>query len=122
MESPIIWRGIERILIALSAAYFGYLGSNLYLSGVENTPFELNTKISFWNFVLSGRGPGSLFMVFGAYVLITALRSGKAIDKQSKTERKNTENSDVSEGNAHIYKAMFENAAKYEPSKKEAIK
>jgi hypothetical protein len=78
MDSPVFWRGLERCLIVIGAICFGYLGSNLYLSGVKNTPFELNAQIPLPHLMVSGVGPGAIFMVFGVIVMIIAVYTSRA--------------------------------------------
>jgi hypothetical protein len=78
MDSPIFWRGLERCLVIIGAICFGYLGSNLYLSGVKSTPFELNTQIPLPHLLVTGAGPGAIFMVFGVIIMIIAIYTGRA--------------------------------------------
>jgi len=84
INNPMIWRGIERIIITLGGIAFGYLGYKLYKLGVKKGKNALTVKSSFLKFALSGMGPGLIFMAFGATVLISGLFTGGAsIDRGS---------------------------------------
>jgi hypothetical protein len=87
INNPMIWRGLERIIISLGAIAFGYLGYKLYKLGVKKNRNTLTVKSSFLKFALSGTGPGLVFMAFGATVLIAGLFTGGAsIDKGSNSK------------------------------------
>lgn len=75
---PIIWRGVERVVIAVGAIAFGYLGYKLYINGITRGTSEVEVKYSFVRFAVSGTGPGLVFMTFGAVVLVTGLSTGGA--------------------------------------------
>ena len=73
LTDPFVWRGIERLLIVLGAVFFGYLDYRLYILGFTKGDVKVDVKSPVVRFVISGTGPGLLFMVFGGSVLITAL-------------------------------------------------
>jgi hypothetical protein len=79
MNDPIIWRGIERLLIVLCCGFFGYLGYKLFLYGVNTGKGKVDFKSNFANIVFSGTGPGLFFMAFGSIVLLIALFTGKGV-------------------------------------------
>lgn len=68
-------RGIERIIIALSASLFCFLGYKLFRHGVTKGYGSLSFQSKLLKIVFSGTGPGLFFMAFGALVLIVAVRS-----------------------------------------------
>jgi hypothetical protein len=74
----IVWRGIERLLIVFSAALLSYIGYKLFTKGIESHN-KVDFKTSFGKLVISGTGPGLSFMIFGALVLIYALKNGGAM-------------------------------------------
>ena len=76
MGDPIIWRGIERLLIALGGIVFAYLGYRLYVQGITRGRGEAQVKSPILQFALSGTGPGLFFMAFGAIVLSISLSTG----------------------------------------------
>lgn len=78
MADPIIFRGIERILIVLVAGLFGWLGYKLYLRGHDQGRTNLKMRSGPMNFLLSGVGPGLAFMGLAAAVLIYSLITGRA--------------------------------------------
>lgn len=72
---PVLVRGIERIIIALSASLFCFLGYKLFRHGVTKGYGSLSFQSKLLKIVFSGTGPGLFFMAFGALVLIVAVRS-----------------------------------------------
>lgn len=75
---PILLRGIERIVIALGAVCFAYLGYRLYQAGVTRGKTQATVHSPLLKFALSGTGPGLFFMAFGAAVLVSGLATGGA--------------------------------------------
>ena len=71
--TPETFAAAERILSVLTAGFFGYLGFRLYVLGVTKGPSKLQAKSQWGEFVMSGTGPGIVFMAFGGAVLIYAL-------------------------------------------------
>lgn len=78
ISDPIVWVGLERIIVVVGGVAFGFLGFLLYRLGI--TKGKIETNVEFWliRFALSGTGPGLFFMAFGAAVLGVALLSGRA--------------------------------------------
>src|SRR5262249_14583219 len=59
---------------ALLGGFLGLLGYWLYTTaGVEQAPGQLEAKSNFLTIVLSGKGPGLLFMGIGGIVIIVAI-------------------------------------------------
>lgn len=75
---PIVWKGVERILIAIGAIIFGCLGYRLYMEGFARKKEKNAAHSLFLRFALSGTGPGLAFMVFGAFLLYMTLSSDEA--------------------------------------------
>lgn len=72
------FRGVERVLIVLIAGVFGYLGYKLYLHGIDNTKGKIQFKRELTTVLIGGVGPGVFFMLFGAGVLVSAIKWGGA--------------------------------------------
>lgn len=72
----ILVRGLERLVIAAGAIFFGYLGYKLYALGIDKGKSQLSTQGPFLAFAMSGTGPGLVFMTFGAFVLSLGLVNG----------------------------------------------
>lgn len=85
LSDPIIWRGIERILIILTSALLAVLGYKLYIKGLSGGENSLQVDSKLLKFVLSGQGPGLLFMAFGALIMIWAISFGQAQVTQTRT-------------------------------------
>jgi hypothetical protein len=62
----------------LSATVFAVLGYMLYRIGLLRASGSVKLQSKFLSFVLSGTGPGIVFMAFGATVLVAGLISGGA--------------------------------------------
>ena len=88
ITDPVIWRGIERLIIVLSAALFGFLGYRLYVKGISKSKSDLNVQSPILRFAVSGTGPGLLFMAFGALVLVWSVSIGGASTTETKKIRK----------------------------------
>lgn len=96
----IFWmRGLERILVVVGAIIFGYLGYRLYVLGISGTQSKVNFNSQLMKFAASGTGPGLLFMIFGAVVLVFSLALGGTREIVS-TER--VEKSTESHSNAAV--------------------
>lgn len=78
ISNPLVWRGIERIIIIVGAVFFGLLGYKLYINGITKSKSNVELKSAFVNFILSGSGPGLIFMVLGAFVLLSSIFYGGA--------------------------------------------
>lgn len=78
MSEAIILRGLERILIVLTAALFGYLGYRLFLRGITDEKAKVAFKSKIAQLTFSGAAPGLIFMAFGVLVLMYALIFGGA--------------------------------------------
>ena len=78
LTNPVLMLGIERIVITLTAAFFGYLGYRLFLHGAEMDSARLEGKGFFGEWILSGTAPGLFFVLLGSTVLIVALLRGSA--------------------------------------------
>lgn len=76
MDNPLLIRGIERILIVLTAALFAFLGYRLFRLGHDSGPGKLTAKTKVGEVILSGTGPGLFFMAFGGLVLLAAVFHG----------------------------------------------
>jgi hypothetical protein len=75
---PIVWRGLERLIVVTGAITFAYLGYRLFLAGIDKGPSKIEAETRFYKFAFSGVGPGLSFMAFGAIILVTALFTGGA--------------------------------------------
>lgn len=75
---PIIFRGIERLLIIIGGIFFGYLGYRLFVKGLTAGEGTLKYESRFMKVLFSGTGPGLFFMAFGAIVLMVAIAKGGA--------------------------------------------
>jgi hypothetical protein len=73
---PIVWRGMERLMIAVGAIVFGYFGYKLYELGMTKGKTDIGIRSSFFQFAVSGTGPGLVFLTFGATVLVAGIFSG----------------------------------------------
>lgn len=82
---PIVWRGIERLVICLGAIAFAYLGYRLYAIGIKPGRNTTTVESPLLKFALSGTGPGLFFMAFGATVLAIALSTGDARTTMTET-------------------------------------
>jgi len=78
LEDPIVWRGLERIVIIAGAIAFGYFGYKLYELGIGKGKSSLEVESSFLKFVMSGTGPGLVFLAFGTTILVGGMFSGGA--------------------------------------------
>jgi hypothetical protein len=76
ITDPIFWYSIERLIVVLSAALFGFLGYRIYISSFTKAKKNLNLQSLFLNFAISGAGPGLLFMVLGALILVLSVSNG----------------------------------------------
>lgn len=76
-SDPIIWRGIERILIVIGAIFLSLLGYKLYIKGVTHNNNELQIDSKLLKFILSGQGPGLFFMAFSSLIFIWAISLGE---------------------------------------------
>lgn len=74
----ILLRGIERLLIALGAISFSWLGYRLFMFGHDKGRGHIETDSKLVRIVFSGTGPGLFFMAFGAIIMIFALLTGGA--------------------------------------------
>lgn len=84
-SDPIIWRGIERILIVIGAIFLSFLGYKLYIKGHSSGKNTLQVDSKLLKFILSGQGPGLFFMAFSALVLIWAISLGQTEIIKEKT-------------------------------------
>ena len=73
---PLIFHGIERIIIAIGGIGFGAFGYRLFVRGISQGKGKLQFKSPVAKIVFSGTGPGLFFMAFGAIVLLIALLKG----------------------------------------------
>lgn len=71
--TPETLAALERILIVQTGAFFAFLGFRLYVLGVTKGLSKLQAKSQLGEFVMSGTGPGIVFMAFGGIVLVYAL-------------------------------------------------
>jgi hypothetical protein len=83
VSDPILFRGLERLLIVVCATIIAYLGYRLYRTGPSGRPdHEGPTGVDFGSnfvrFAVSGTGPGLAFMALGMAVIIVALFTGGA--------------------------------------------
>lgn len=76
-SDPIMFRGLERILIIAGGIFCIYLGYRLFLFGADRGWSNLTSESAFFKITFSGTGPGLFFMAFGAIILTTALFSGE---------------------------------------------
>ena len=86
-------RGVERVLIIVGAIFFGYLGYKLYLHGITSSRSQVDFDSKFMKFAVSGTGPGLLFMVFGAIVLVFSLVFGRVSSKETLTSEEASKSS-----------------------------
>ena len=84
---PIIFKGIERIVVALGAIIFGFLGYKLYKLGVTKGLGRLSIIFQGYKLYFLATGPGMFFMFFGAVVLAICLITGKAFVKITPDEK-----------------------------------
>ena len=103
----IMWRGAERLLIVVASMMIEYLGYALFRDGKESyNTVDFESKVG--KIVISGTGPGLVFMIFGATVLVSALIYGGAtvtnnnnnqitqrLDVLEHSHRQNTEKIDI---------------------------
>ncbi|TGM10265.1 hypothetical protein EHQ81_19345 [Leptospira selangorensis] len=97
---PIVFRGIERLIIAFGGIFFGYLGYRLFIHGITTKKSDLKFESAGMNIVFSGTGPGLFFMIFGGIILITSLYSGgvSVSEKTSYDSKVETETLSKSDG------------------------
>ena len=77
MDSAILFRGVERLLIVVSATLTIYLGFKLFVLGATAGK-SVEAKTVFGRVVVGGTAPGLVFMTWGCSVLIYALLHGGA--------------------------------------------
>jgi|CXWL01.1.fsa_nt_gi hypothetical protein len=82
---PIVFRGIERLLIIVGAIFFGYLGYRLFVKGLTIGEGNLKFESKAMKIIFSGTGPGLFFMAFGAVVLVVAIAIGGVSIKEKTT-------------------------------------
>jgi hypothetical protein len=75
--TPILFRGIERLIICGGAIFAIYLGYKLYCFGVSDGLSKVHFKSKLVSFAASGSGPGLFLICFGSLVLIMALWIGQ---------------------------------------------
>jgi len=73
---PILFRSIERIVIAVGGIIFAYLGYRLYRHGITEGASKIKIESRWWKLLLSGTGPGLIFMLFGTIILVAGLYLG----------------------------------------------
>ena len=72
----IVMRTIERIVIFMSATFISCLGYWLYKLSINKGRGNLQANSKLGDIILSGTGPGLLFMAFGAIILLVGLLTG----------------------------------------------
>jgi hypothetical protein len=76
--TAIDYRGCERLLIIIAAMLIAILGYLLFRLGTKSHN-EIGFKTSFITFIVSGTGPGLVFMIFSSFILMYALYYGGAV-------------------------------------------
>lgn len=71
-KAPVLFRGVERLLIVLGAVLTIVLGYWLFRGAAESEA-TLLIESELLRVVLSGRAPGLFFMVSGVFVLVVAV-------------------------------------------------
>jgi hypothetical protein len=84
MSSSHTARVISTALAVVAGIAFAYMGFGLYQSGVESS-VAANIKFSSWEFVVAGAGPGLIFAVAGALMVVVSLNR-KLGDETKKTD------------------------------------
>jgi hypothetical protein len=87
---PIVFRGIERLLIVAGGIVFGYLGYRLFEKGLTAGEGNLKFESKALKIIFSGTGPGLFFMAFGAVILVVALWIGGVSIKETSTSSART--------------------------------
>ena len=72
----IVMRIIKRIVIFMSATFISCLGYWLYKLNINKGRGNLQANSKLRDIMLSGTGPGLLFMAFGAIILLLGLLTG----------------------------------------------
>src|SRR5262249_40413423 len=80
-----VLHGITRIIIALGAITFGYLGYRLFIHGHTQGKGSLEFESRVAKVIFSGTGPGLFFMAFGAIILSLLVLRG-TVDQVVTTE------------------------------------
>jgi len=75
--APIIFHGLERLLINCGAIFVAYLGYRLFIFGVETGNSKLEAHSAAFKVIFSGSSPGLFFMVSGLIILVVSLTTGK---------------------------------------------
>ena len=70
---PVMFRGIERLLIVVGGIFLAYLGYRLFTRGIAEGASKLDVKTAWAKVVFSGTGPGLIFMLAGTGILIAAI-------------------------------------------------
>lgn len=85
--APIIFHGLERLLINIGAIFIAYLGYRLFMFGVEKGHGKLEAHSAMFKVVFSGSSPGLFFMVSGLVILVVSLVTGKVEIYEKQTRR-----------------------------------
>lgn len=85
--APIIFHGLERLLINCGAIFIAYLGYRLFMFGVEKGHGKLEAHSAVFKVVFSGSSPGLFFMVSGLVILVVSLVTGKVEIYEKETRR-----------------------------------
>lgn len=83
-QEPIILRSIERIIIAIGGVAFAFLGYKLYLNGASKGQTTIQSKSKIIDLVVSGQGPGLVFMAVGGLVLLFSLFNKSSLNFSEK--------------------------------------
>lgn len=111
LTNAIFYKGLQLLLIDGGAIAFAYMGYRLYMAGItvgQNTATaEVGpAKSRLFRFAVSGRGPGLLFMFFGAVVLSISLTSGGAFTNTTVATNPLGQNQDLRDRIAKIEEAV----------------
>jgi len=74
---PDFYRGLQLLVIPMGGVAFGVLGFCLYAIGVTRGEARFESLHPILRFVLSGQGPGILFMGLGALVVMLCIPQGE---------------------------------------------
>lgn len=73
---PVAMRGVERIVITIIGAFFGYLGFRLFRLGITHGSATLSGESKWGKLLFSGTAPGLFFMFVGGFIVAVALLTG----------------------------------------------
>jgi len=72
----IVLRGIERIIAVAGGIVVCLMGYKLFRHGIDKGYEQLDIESKYFKIILSGTGPGRLFMALGAIIIMLSLVTG----------------------------------------------